>query len=118
MVLVSPHHWAQQMLDGTELMSDGNNTILTIQGYRKNILYSVQSNIPQFRSTPRPLFYQYLTEMVEHGSTRSKTLLRSEHIVTDAESSSSEIFSEGVTGKHNGYDSDKELSMSDQEKVN
>ena len=43
----------------------------------------------------------------------SKTLLPSEHIFTYNESSSSEGGSEGGTNKHNGYDIDKELPMSD-----
>ena len=55
--------------------------------------------------------------MVEHGSTAYNTLLRSEHIVTDNESSSSEGASEGDTNKRDGYNADKDLPMSDKEGV-
>ena len=55
--------------------------------------------------------------MVEHRSTASKTLLCSEHIVTNDESSSSEGASEGDTNGHDVYDADKELHMSDREGV-
>ena len=55
--------------------------------------------------------------MIEHESTSSKTLLHSDNIVTEYESSSSEGASEGDTNKHNGYDADEELPMSDQEGV-
>ena len=55
--------------------------------------------------------------MVEHGSTAYKTLLRSEHVVTDKGSSSSDRASDGYTNNHDDYDADKELPMSDQEEV-
>ena len=55
--------------------------------------------------------------MVEHWSTASNTLLQSEHIVTDNESPSSEGASEGDTDKHDGYDADEEIPMSDREGV-
>ena len=52
--------------------------------------------------------------MVEHGSTASKTLLLSEHVVTDDESPSSKGSSEGGTDEYDGYDADEEPPMSDQ----
>ena len=52
--------------------------------------------------------------MVEHRSTASKTLVRSEHVVTDDESSSSEKASEGGTNEHDGYNTYEQLPMSDQ----
>ena len=55
--------------------------------------------------------------MVDHGSTAYNTLLRSEHVVTDNVSPSSEGESEGDTDDHDGYDVDEELPMSDQEGV-
>ena len=51
--------------------------------------------------------------MVEHGSTSSKTLLRSKHVVTNDESPSSEGASEGGTDKDNGYNADEGLPISD-----
>ena len=55
--------------------------------------------------------------MVDHDSTESKTLLRSDHIVSDNESSSSEEALEGGTNNPDGYDADKKIPMSDQEGV-
>ena len=37
MVLVSPQHWSQQMPDGTESISSGNYTILSLRGHREMI---------------------------------------------------------------------------------
>ena len=51
--------------------------------------------------------------MVEHGSTAYKTLLRSEHVVTDNELPYLEGSSEGDTDENDGCDADKELPMSD-----
>ena len=51
--------------------------------------------------------------MFEHESTASKTLLRSEHVVTDDESPYSEGASEGYTDEDDGYDADEGLPMSD-----
>ena len=53
--------------------------------------------------------------MVEHGSTASKILLCSKHVITDNESSSSEGASEGYANENDGYNVDKELPMYDQE---
>ena len=53
--------------------------------------------------------------MVKHRSTVSNTLLRSKHVVTEDESSSSEGASERDSDKQNGYDAHKELPMSDRE---
>ena len=55
--------------------------------------------------------------MVEHGSTASKNLLRSEHVVTDDGSPSSEGASEGDTDEDDGCDADEGLPMSDREGV-
>ena len=55
--------------------------------------------------------------MVEHGSTASKTLLCSEHVVTDDESPSSEGSPEGGTDEDNGYNEDEGLPVSDREGV-
>ena len=55
--------------------------------------------------------------MVEHRSTASKTLLRSEHVVTDNESPFSEGASEGDTDEDDGYNADEGLPMSDLEGV-
>ena len=117
MVLVSPKKWAHQTSDGNESTSGAKSTILTFQGYSKTILYSAQSNTPIFRSTSGTLCYQSFAAKVDHGSTASKTLLRSDHIVTDNELSSSEGGSEEDINKHDWYDADKELPMSDQEGV-
>ena len=95
MVLVSTQHCAQQKSDGTESTFGAKSTILTFRGYRKTIQYSAHSNTPSFRSSSGTLRYQSFAAMVEHGSTASKTLLRSEHVVTDDESISSEGASEG-----------------------
>ena len=46
-------------------------------------------------------------------STASKNLLLSEHVFTDDEFPSSEGASEGDTNKNDGYDTDKDLPMSD-----
>ena len=102
MVLVSPQHWAQQMSDGIVSTSGAKSTILTFRGYRITIQYYAHSNTPSFRSSSGTLHYQYFAAMVEHGSTASKTLLRSENVVTDDESPSSEGASEGNTDKHDG----------------
>ena len=84
MVLVSPQNWAQQTSDGT----GGKNTILSFRGYRKTIPYSMQSNTLRFCSPSGTLRYQYFAAILEHGSTASKNLLRSKHVVTDNETSS------------------------------
>ena len=97
--------------------SGAKSTILTFRGYRKTIQYSAHYNTPIFRSSSGMLRYQHFAAMVEHGITASKTLLRSEHVVTDDESPSSEGASEGGTNEHNGYDSDEDLPMSDQDGV-
>ena len=117
MVLVPPQHWAQQTSNGTESASGTKSTILTFRGYRKTIPYSTQSNTPSFRSTSGTLRYQYFAVMVENGSTTSKTLPPSEHVVTEYESSYSEGESEGDTDEHDGYNADKELPISDKEGV-
>ena len=117
MVLVSPQHWSKQTSDGTGLMSGGKNTILTFQGYRKNIPYSMQYNTTRFWSTFGTICYQYFTEMVEHGSTTYKTLLISKHAVTDDEQSSSEGASELDTNKNNVYNADRYIPMYDWEGV-
>ena len=74
------------MYSSTKSTSGAKITILTFRGYRETIPYSTQSNTPSFRSASGTLRYQYFSEMVEHGSTASKTLLRSEHIFTDNKS--------------------------------
>ena len=56
---------------------------------------SAHLNTPSFRSSSGTLRCQSFAAMVEHRSTASKTLLRSEHVVTDDESISSEGASEG-----------------------
>ena len=66
----------------------------------------MQSNTPIFSSTSGTLRYQYFAKMVEHRSTASNNLLRSKHVVTDYESSSSEGESEGDTDEHYGYNAD------------
>ena len=112
MVLVSPQHWAQQTTDNTESTSCAKHTVLSFRGYKKTIPYSAQSNTPSFRSTPGTLRYQAFAAVVEHGTATSTSLLRSEHIVTEDEESSSEGASEGDA---DGYNADEELPMSDRE---
>ena len=113
MVLVSPQHWAQQTPDGIVSTSGAKSTILTFRGYSKTIQYSAHSNTPSFHSSSGTLRYQYFAAMVEHGSTASKTLLRSEHVVTDNGSPSSEGASEGDTDENDGYDAYGGIPMSD-----
>ena len=103
------------MSDGTELTYGAKSTILIFRGYRKTIQYSAHYNTPIFRSSSGMLRYQHFAAMVEHGITASKTLLRSEHVVTDDESPSSEGASEGDTEEYDGYDADEGLPMSDRE---
>ena len=102
MVLVSPQHWAQKTSGGTESTSSAKSTILTFIGYRKTMMYSTQSNTPSFCSTSGKLRYKYFSSMVEHRSTASKTLFRSEHVVADNALSSLEGASEVNTDKHDG----------------
>ena len=115
MVLVSPQHWAQQTTDNTESTSCARHTVLSFRGYKKTIPYSAQSNTPSFRSTPGTLRYQAFAAVVEHGNKTSTSLLRSEHVVTEDEASSSEGASEGDADEDDGYDADEELPMSDRE---
>ena len=109
MVLVYPLNLVQQTSDGNESMYGGKNIILSFQGCY------VQYNTPIFCSTSRTLCYHYFAAMLEHGSTTSKTLLCSKLVITDNESLSSERVSEGYANKHNGYNTDKELLVYDQD---
>ena len=79
----------------------------------KTILYSAQSNKPNFCSSSGMLHYQYFVVMVEHWSTASNTLLHSKHVVTDDKLPSSEGASEGDTEEHDGCNADGELPMYD-----
>ena len=114
MVLVSPQHWSQQMPDGTESISSGNYTILSLRGHREMIPYSIQSNTPIFRSIPGALRYQYFAALIYHDSFFSEEILCYKHIVTYDKASSLGRVPEGDTGNHDGYNSEKELPMSDQ----
>ena len=113
MVLVSSQHWAQQTSEGIVSISGAKSTIPTLRGYSKTIQYSAHSNTPSFRSYSGTLRYQSFAAMVEHGSTASKSLLRSEYVVTDDESPSSEGAPEGETDENDGYDADEGIPMSD-----
>ena len=73
----------------------------------------MQSNTPDFHSTTGMPCYQYFAAMIEHRSTASKTLLLTDHVVTNNESKSSEGASEGDTNEYDEYDAGEELPMSD-----
>ena len=105
-MLISLQHWAQNTDDDRTKTTGATSAVIRFRGYNKTIPLKPCINTPSFRSASGTLRYQAFAGTINHFDDTS--LLLSEHIVTEDESTDSE------GGSSNEYDNE-ELPMSAQE---
>ena len=81
MIFLSPQHWAQNTTDNTTKTTCVTSTVLRFCGYAKTLRINPRTNTPIFRSTPDTLRYQAFTGTIDNFD--DKSLLLSEHVITD-----------------------------------